>query len=95
MRPKHLHLILLMLLVGFSGLIAPVRAVPGDFTQITWSTVTAQPFSNSEAQSAVVKGKLYSFGGFDSTVACCTPTRRAYVYDPTVDTWTNLANMPK
>lgn len=65
------------------------------FTQITWSTVASQPYSNSEAQSAVVGGKLYSFGGFDSTKPCCTPTRRVFVYDPTTNTWTRLADMPK
>ncbi|MBC8170797.1 MAG: choice-of-anchor D domain-containing protein, partial [Anaerolineae bacterium] len=96
MKRRFLHLMLLVvMLTGLSVFIAPVQAAAGDFTQITWSNVAAQPFSNSEAQSVVVKGKLYSFGGFDSTKACCTPTRRVYVYDPVANTWTNLLNMPK
>jgi N-acetylneuraminic acid mutarotase len=57
--------------------------------------VAPQPFSNSEGQSVTVGGKLYSFGGFDSTKPCCTPTRRAYVYDPAANTWTAIAEMPK
>jgi N-acetylneuraminic acid mutarotase len=73
--------------------VSPLQAGAGDFTQLTWTNGTAQPFSNSEGQGVVVNGKLYSFGGFDSQKACCTPTNRAYVYDPVANTWTNLAPM--
>jgi N-acetylneuraminic acid mutarotase len=64
---------------------------PGSFA---WSKVASQPFRNSEGQSAVVGGKLYSFGGFDSTKACCTPTDRAYVYTPGTNQWTVIAPLP-
>ncbi|MBC8160025.1 MAG: hypothetical protein H7Z42_02310 [Roseiflexaceae bacterium] len=64
---------------------------PGNFTTITWSAIASQPQGNSEAQSAVVGGKLYSFSGF---APCCTPTRRAYVYDPAINKWTRIADMP-
>jgi N-acetylneuraminic acid mutarotase len=67
---------------------------PDSYTNVSWSSVAAQPFSNSEAQAAVVGGKLYSFGGFDSTKSCCTPTQRAYVYDPTLNTWSAIADLP-
>lgn len=42
----------------------------------------------------VVNGKLYVFGGFDPDKSCCTPTRRAFVYDPALDSWTPIADMP-
>jgi hypothetical protein len=72
-----------------------VQAAPGDFTTINWSSVASQQYPNSEGQSAVVNGKLYSFGGFDSQITGFVPTRRAYVYDPATNVWTRLADMPK
>ncbi len=61
---------------------------------IKWSWITPQPVVNSEAQVAVVGGKLYSFGGFDRLKKCCTPTDRAYVFDPADQSWTPIKNMP-
>lgn len=75
-------------------LVAAVAQGSSSVTQVNWVTVASQPYGNSEAQAAVVGGKLYSFGGFDSTKSCCTPTARAYVYDPAVDTWTAIRSMP-
>jgi len=66
----------------------------GTFTTITWGTAAAQPFGNSEGQGEVVGDKLYVFGGFDSQKACCTPTKRAYAYDPSTDRWSPLPDMP-
>jgi N-acetylneuraminic acid mutarotase len=63
-------------------------------TEIDWTTVAAQPYSNAEAQGTVVNGKLYVFGGFDSQKSCCTPTSRAYVYNPATNAWSALAPMP-
>ncbi|PKV62779.1 malectin domain-containing carbohydrate-binding protein [Pontibacter ramchanderi] len=65
-----------------------------NFTSISWSTAANQPFNVSEAQGEVVNGKLYTFGGFDSQKSCCTPTSRAYVYDPSLNKWTSIAQMP-
>ncbi|MFT2011395.1 kelch repeat-containing protein [Pontibacter sp. 13R65] len=64
------------------------------YNSITWSTVASQPYSVNEAQGKVVNGKLYTFGGFDSRKSCCTPTSRAYVYDPVTNRWTPIAPMP-
>ncbi|WP_162053455.1 malectin domain-containing carbohydrate-binding protein [Pontibacter pamirensis] len=64
------------------------------FNSITWETAASQPFSVSEAQGEVVDGKLYTFGGFDSQKSCCTPTSRAYVYDPVANNWSAIASMP-
>lgn len=65
-------------------------------TNISWSTGTAQPLGNSEGQSVVVGNKLYSFSGFDiQKRPAYTPTERAYVFDPALNTWTLLNPMPK
>ena len=73
---------------------ASSTAFVATFTDINWGTAASQPFSASEAQAEVVNGKLYSFGGFDSQKGCCTPTDRAFVYDPALNSWTPIADMP-
>jgi len=73
--------------------ILPRTAAPAANT-FSYASIAAQPFSVSEAQGKVVNGQLYTFGGFDSTKSCCTPTSRAYRYDPGANTWTALAAMP-
>jgi N-acetylneuraminic acid mutarotase len=70
--------------------VSSVASTPG----LTWSSTTAQAFNNSEAQGLAVNGKLYSFGGFDSQKSCCTPTKRAYVFDPVTPAWSPIADMP-
>jgi N-acetylneuraminic acid mutarotase len=64
------------------------------FNAITWSTAANQPYTVSEGQGEVVKGKLYTFGGFDSQKSGFTPTSRAYVFDPDANTWTPITSMP-
>src|SRR4051794_33595523 len=80
-----------------AALLGPVRALAAGgadtWTTVRWSTTFAQPYRNSEAQGLALGGKLYSFGGFDSTKACCTPTARAYRLDP-ASGWTRLGDMP-
>lgn len=60
----------------------------------TWSTVSAAaaPVASSESQGVVVDGKYYYFGGF---APCCTPTDRAYAFDPANTSWTALAPLPR
>ena len=65
-----------------------------EFVNINWGTATSQPYNVNEAQGEVVNGKLYSFGGFDSRKSCCTPTKRAYVYNPVANTWSAIADLP-
>jgi N-acetylneuraminic acid mutarotase len=72
---------------------AHAAAAPATWTTFAWNTTFAQPRSSSEAQGLALGGKLYSFGGFDSTKICCTPTSRAYRMDPATG-WTALAPMP-
>ncbi|MEQ8676749.1 MAG: kelch repeat-containing protein [Aggregatilineales bacterium] len=80
----------------FTLIYTPVFAAPSTyFTELQWSQVASQPYSNSEGQGVVVDGLLYSFGGFDSTHGCCRPTRRTYSYNPDTNIWTRLRDMPK
>ncbi len=81
---------------------APASATrPGStaatYTQISWTSqgIAAAPFGNSEGQAEVVGATLYTFGGFDSQKACCTPTSRAFAFDPAANSWTPLAPMPR
>jgi N-acetylneuraminic acid mutarotase len=60
----------------------------------TYSRISAVPIGTTEAQSVVVHDKLYLFGGFDVWKPCCTPTNRAWVYDPATDHWSALPPMP-
>ena len=98
-KPRALLALLVALLAAGAVAIAvtsSTAATPGSsaFSTISWKTAASQPFANSEAQGEVVGDKLYVFGGFDSQKGCCTPTNRAYSYEPATDTWTPLANMP-
>ena len=65
-------------------------------TRGTWTEGHAAPTSKMEAQSAVVGGKLYVFGGFAGTNAeSMSPVEpRVSVYDPVADAWSRAADMP-
>ncbi len=63
--------------------------------RFTYAGIASQPYGISEAQGRAVNGKVYTFGGFDPLKSCCTPTDRAYVYDPAANTWTPLPNFPQ
>jgi N-acetylneuraminic acid mutarotase len=79
--------------VAAAAALAAVAAGCTPTNSFTYSSIAQQPYSVSEAQGEVLGGKLYSFGGFDSTKPCCTPTDRAYVYTPGSG-WTRIANLP-
>ncbi|QNF34698.1 T9SS type A sorting domain-containing protein [Adhaeribacter swui] len=61
--------------------------------KITWSSAANQPYIFYEGQGEVVNNKWYTFSGFDALKGF-TPTSRAYVYDPKVNTWSPIAPMP-
>jgi N-acetylneuraminic acid mutarotase len=63
-------------------------------TNFSYAPIAGMPIGTTEAESIVVNDKLYLFGGFDVIHACCTPTDRAWVYDPVTNTWTALPSMP-
>jgi N-acetylneuraminic acid mutarotase len=67
----------------------------GGFTTIRWSDLAVRTEKTSEAQGALVGGKLYTFGGFDPSKTCCTPTRHAFVYDPATNAWSRLSDLPE
>lgn len=69
----------------FNTKIAAVSASPS-FRNINWSAVAPSPIGRSEAEGAVVNGKLYVFGG---------NVRRSDVYNPANNTWRQIANLPK
>ncbi|MEO7162016.1 MAG: kelch repeat-containing protein, partial [Bdellovibrionia bacterium] len=64
------------------------------FNQINWALGGDLPYNVNEAQGRVLNGNLYSFGGFDSQKGCCTPTKRAFVYDPKTQSWSPIADLP-
>ena len=65
---------------------------PSGATTITWKPLAASPIATFEATGAMVKGKLYRFGGF---VGHLQATPRSDVYDPATNSWTQLRNMPE
>lgn len=79
-----------------SSMIKSVASANPSFTTIDWSTKAApSPLPRGEAQSAVVNGKLYVFGGYLKG----DPIRflaSVDVYNSANNRWTRLAkNMPK
>ncbi|MDB5001513.1 MAG: C-terminal target protein [Mucilaginibacter sp.] len=67
-----------------------------DFTTITWSTAKSAPATTHEVNGEVVNNKLYIFGGHDfkKRPNYWTTTKRAYVYDPAVNGWSAIADLP-
>ena len=75
----------------------PLAVAPNS---LTWSTAVPTPKSYphwiTEGQAAVVNNRLYVFGGFGGvSPSGDTPTRCSYVYDPALNTWTRLPDLPK
>ncbi len=65
-------------------------ATPGT---LRWGTVASSPLGLTEAQGAVVAGKLYVFGGYTS-FSPVTITPKVKVYDAASDTWGSLPDAP-
>ena len=69
-------------------------APPEEPTVIDWETTAAFPVGHIEAQSIVLDGQLYVFGGY--TDASIIPKSfAANVYDPQTETWTKLPDLPR
>jgi N-acetylneuraminic acid mutarotase len=64
----------------------------GDPSLFSWESRAPSPIARSEAQGAVVGGKLYAFGGFYTGT---TTTARSDVYDPAADSWSRLPDLPE
>lgn len=56
-----------------------------------WTTVASALVGRSEAQAAVVDDKLYVIGGY---IGGFSPSKRIDVYDPALNRWTRLMDMP-
>ncbi len=60
---------------------------------INWKQVADAPQNKFESMGDVVNGKLYVIGGYDN--ASIKATAQVAAYDPAVDKWTTLADMPE
>lgn len=69
----------------------PPGTLPGG---LSWEQAALPPFGVAEGQGVSLGGKLYVFGGFDSTFRCCRPTDRTFVFDPAAGSWTPLEPLP-
>jgi N-acetylneuraminic acid mutarotase len=66
-------------------------STPSQTGTLKWSSVASSPAARSEGQSAVVGGKLYVFGGVNTS----GPFARSDVYDPSSNSWKRIADLPK
>jgi N-acetylneuraminic acid mutarotase len=57
-----------------------------------WQTLAPMPTARQELATAVLNGKIYAIGGYDSSG---TPTNIVEVYDPTTNTWTSAHPIPR
>ncbi|HWE01508.1 MAG TPA: kelch repeat-containing protein [Tepidisphaeraceae bacterium] len=58
---------------------------------LQWKKGTASPFARVESPTIVVDGKLYLFGGFVKGLGA---SNEVDVYDPAIDDWKRLKDMP-
>ena len=75
---------LFFLLTFVSGAAAQVGGI--------WQTLAPMPTARQELATAVLNGKIYAIGGYDSSG---TPTNIVEVYDPTTNTWTSAHPIPR
>jgi N-acetylneuraminic acid mutarotase len=64
------------------------------FTGLTWATEVGATESTSESLRAVVDGKFYVFGGFNTDDFVSSTSQRVSVYEPATNTWKRLGDMP-
>ena len=68
---------------------------PPNLSSIQWGTAASQLMATHEVHGETVNGKLYIFGGYDiQKQPDWTPTKRAYVYDPALNKWSPIADLP-
>jgi N-acetylneuraminic acid mutarotase len=67
-----------------------------DFSEISWGNAKSQPTPTHEINGEVVNNKLYIFGGHDyiKRPNVWSQTKRSYVYDPTTNVWSAIADLP-
>ncbi len=64
------------------------------FTSLTWATEVSATEPTSESLRAIVDGKLYVFGGFNTNDFVSSTSQRVSVYEPATNTWKRLGDMP-
>jgi len=62
-----------------------------DIDHNTWTTVASYPVALSDIAAISHGGKIYAFGGCDSSGAA---SNLAFVYNPTKNMWSSVAPMP-
>ncbi len=65
---------------------------PAPQLSLRWTQTTNSPITRVEAQSAVVDGRLYVFGGYSQN---WVPNARSDVYNPATGQWSRIADLPK
>lgn len=70
----------------------PQPATPAGGT-FAWSNIASGPVARANAQSAVVGGRVYLFGGLTNSAGQATV--RGDVYNPATNAWTRLADLPQ
>lgn len=67
-----------------------------DIKQRTWTSAAPLPVSINHGNVASVGGKLYLLGGLSGTnMSSWNGLPNSYVYDPDLDTWTEIAPLPE
>ncbi len=69
-------------------------AACGSLTELdgSWTRAASVPVRVQELHAAVLAGRIYVAGGFDSTNQA---TRAAFRYDPALDRWEPVADLPE
>jgi hypothetical protein len=77
---------------ALAALLVAVAAVPSAAQNAcSWTPAANAPIARLESPSVVVDGRLIVFGGFMPNLKATT---RVDAYDPVLDSWSSLANMP-
>lgn len=81
--------LLTALLVIPTLLIHPVSSI--DTVEDSWTPKASMPTARSGLSAAVLDGKIYAMGGYDSHQELSSSNE---MYDPIADNWTKLAPIP-
>ena len=71
--------------------LANTAAASNKWPTLEWKKGAPSPFARVESPAAVIKGKLYLFGGFTDDLQA---SNQIDIYDPANDAWTRAKEMP-
>jgi N-acetylneuraminic acid mutarotase len=86
MMKTNFTCIVLTMITGF-GLITPLNAS----AQNGWTQIGDMPVEKWEPSTAVLDGKLYTFGGYTAGVKS---SKLNYIFDPKDGSWTRFQDLP-